>query len=379
MANTDAQLIEASGQELLAVVKESGLQQSKVETLVAKFGPFFADAKVIAAESQKIAVSSEDDTAGMKAAREARLKLKNIRVEAEKIRVALKEDSRREGLAIDGVNNVLKALVVPVEKYLEEQEKFAENAKIKRDAETHQKRIEQLSKYVHDVSVYNLHPDAISEEMFAALLENSKSAFEAQEEKRRREAAAIEENQRKQNVYTDRKIKLAKYSDFIDLKELTLDTNEKEFQALLDLGEERKGQYDQHQEEVAKENQRLKSEAEEKAKADAKLREQQEEKLKAEREAREKAEAKLKAEKEAQEKKEREAQEKADAEKKAAEEAKRQALLAPDKFKLVDLAKSIMEVELPNVSSKEAGDIVKEVEKALAGLNTYILEGSKKL
>ena len=43
-----------------------------------------------------------------------------------KVRKELKEESLRKGKAIDGVANIIKFLIEPVEKYLEDQEKFIE-------------------------------------------------------------------------------------------------------------------------------------------------------------------------------------------------------------------------------------------------------------
>jgi hypothetical protein len=79
-----------------------------------------------------IKVTSLADKDAMKQAREMRLALKNIRVDAEKRRKALKEDALVMGRAIDGVNNLLLAAIQPLERHLEEQEKFAERVRLSR-------------------------------------------------------------------------------------------------------------------------------------------------------------------------------------------------------------------------------------------------------
>jgi hypothetical protein len=62
----------------------------------------------------------------MKMAREARLALREIRINADKLRKELKEDSLRYGRAVQGVYNVIETNISPIEKHLEAQEKFKE-------------------------------------------------------------------------------------------------------------------------------------------------------------------------------------------------------------------------------------------------------------
>jgi len=71
-------------------------------------------------------VTKEDQTAEMDMARVGRLFLRDKRIAIEKARKELKEQALREGKAIDGIANVLKALIVPIEEYLGKQERFVE-------------------------------------------------------------------------------------------------------------------------------------------------------------------------------------------------------------------------------------------------------------
>jgi hypothetical protein len=309
--------------KLQLIIEETGLEKSKTELLLSKFTGYFQEAKTIAQEAKGITVTDENDTETMQRAREARLELKSIRIDAEKTRKELKEQSLREGRAIDGIANVIKALVVPVEKHLEEQEKYAERLEAQRKLNVEKERVNRLSKYVEDVEVYSLHPDKLSTDSFNKLLETSEVAYKAQkkaEEEAEQERLAKEEAERKE------------------------------------------------QERIRKENEKLKAEAEAKEKALAKERAEQEKKLQAERakieaerQKREAIEAKIKAQKEAEEKR-----------KKAELEAGRQKQLAPDKDKLIELANRLDTFDIPAVKSSTARESVTHVENELKKLAEYI-------
>jgi uncharacterized membrane protein YqiK len=110
--------------QLATIVSESGLDESKAEVLLANFSDYFKIAAEWERKAKALQVTDESQVAEMKMAREGRLFLKEKRVAVEKTRKALKEQSVREGKAIDGIANVLKALIVPIEEYLGEQEHF---------------------------------------------------------------------------------------------------------------------------------------------------------------------------------------------------------------------------------------------------------------
>jgi hypothetical protein len=318
--------------ELVAVIEQQGLQPSKVDSLMQSFAGYFTEAKKIAGESKSIVVSDETQVDDMHKAREYRLKLKEIRVNADKTREELKSQSLREGNAIQGVFNIIKALIVPVEEYLEKQEKFAEVKEAERIANIYGERVEKLSKYVTDVTLYNIRD--MADEVFENLLSGCKSSWE----KARADEAKTEADRLAQ-----------------------VEANRLE------------------QEKIRKENEKLRAEAEEKDKALAVEREEQAKALRKVNEEKEKVEAKLRAEKEAQAKKEADEKAVADAKLKADEEAKRKSLLAPDKEKLLELANIIDKIEMPNVASDSAGSVIKETKEVLNHLTNLIREKSKTL
>lgn len=235
--------------------------------------------------------------------REIRLFLKQTRNTIEKKRKELKENIVLRGKAIDGMANIFKDMIVPVEKHLEDQEKFAERLEEKRLVELAATREAKLAPYLLDLICYDL--KTMSEQGFEQLLQSSKVAFEAQKEAKRK----AEEIQ-KAKAEVERK----------------------------------------EQEEIRKENERLKKEQEEKEREEAKRREKENKKLETEKKAREKAEAEARAIKEESLRKERELKE-------AEEKAKK----APDKEKLEQLALQIVGIKAPVVKSQKAKDIIGEV------------------
>lgn len=112
--------------KLSVIVKESGLVGTKAQILLDNFRDYFQIASEWEIKAKAIVVSNANQQAEMKMARVGRLFLREKRVAIEKTRKDLKEQALREGKAIDGIANILKALIVPIEEYLGKQEKFIE-------------------------------------------------------------------------------------------------------------------------------------------------------------------------------------------------------------------------------------------------------------
>lgn len=120
--------------ELAVIVKESGLDSTKAQVLLDNFSGYFQIASEWEEKAKTIIVKDVSQKAEMEMARVGRLFLREKRIKIEKTRKELKEKALREGKAIDGIANILKALIVPIEEYLEQQEKFVE-IKAKKEAE----------------------------------------------------------------------------------------------------------------------------------------------------------------------------------------------------------------------------------------------------
>ena len=165
----------------LARIDTTGLEPESALALRTAFETMFADAEVWAARAKEIRVTRSDQVREMKLARESRLALREIRVRAEHARKRLKEDSTRRGKAIDGIANVLKDLVEPIEAYLLEQEQFAERAEAARKQQLRLAREEALRALGTDPVAYaNL--GETSEEVWELTLRSAQEARGAREE-----------------------------------------------------------------------------------------------------------------------------------------------------------------------------------------------------
>ncbi len=308
--------------KLQIMVKQSGLEETDANILLTKFQDYFKLAAEWDIKSKTILVTDESQKTEMQMARTARLFLSKKRIDIENTRKELKESSLRRGKAIDGCANILKELIVPIEEYLEKQEKFVE---IQAKAKAEVIRIEVEKK---------MEADRIAAEQ-AAIAEQIR--IKEENERLKREAEAKEKALQEER----RKVEAEKAEA------------------------ERKAKAEQD---------RLKREAE------AKLKEEQDkafaeaDKIRKENEA---VLAKAKAEKEAVENELR-------IKKENEERIKREELArietlkkADDNIKLLKLQEDINAIELPEVKSNESNSIVIKVKNMLIEAINIIQEGKQ--
>lgn len=351
-------------------VQGLGLEPEQSKPLLDNFGYYFVQAHKLVTQAGGIKVTDESQVAEMKQAKELKKQLKDLRVAADKTRAALKEGYLRGGNAVQSIYNDIEKIVKPVEIELEQKEKFAEVMEAKRKAEKYVERREKLRPYVSDTSFYSIQD--MSDEGFEILLTDAKHNFDIKQA----EAAKIEadriEASKKQNVYTERILKLLPYSRFLNPNDLTLETTDDVFNAMLEEGENGLKEYESQQATIKAENERLRKEATEKERLAAIERKAQQDKLAA-------TEKLLRDQKQAQLDKERKDQEAVAAQKRADEEAQRKLLLAPDKEKLVMLAGDLSLFRLPVVQSREAGEIMTIVSRKISEVVLLLQEGARKL
>lgn len=174
--------------------------------ILATFQSMFQEAEKWRLQALTIKVTDASQTREMKLARESRLALKEVRGKVESNRKALKESIIRRGKAIDGIANVFKDFVVPIEEYLENQEKFAEREEEKRRKALADTRYNELSAIGFDSTGFDV--AMMDEEKYQAVVrmaKQQKADREAQAEKQRleeeearRQHAVMEEERRKQ-------------------------------------------------------------------------------------------------------------------------------------------------------------------------------------
>lgn len=328
--------------QLQVLLNEQGLEQDKSQAIVEAFGGPFDEAGEVLANYRDLEVTDESQVDLMKQAREKRLILKKARTTVETSRKALKEDIVKQGRAIDSVARFVKETIQPAEEWLEQQEKFAEVKEAERAAVLKAERVEQLSKYNDNLSIYNL--DTMTEETFHTLFSELKQAHEAkiaaerkiEEERLATEKAAAEEQERirKEN------------------ERLKAEAVEREAR----LAEERETEAKKRAEERAEQDKIL---AAERAKSEEERKKR--EALEIERKVAEEAEAKRKAN---------------------AEDEERKALLAPDKEKLLAFSAALEVIrtqKLPAVKTKQAQDVVNQIDEMLAKMQTIITTKAKGL
>lgn len=172
----------------LRILKETGVEQSTATQLRFAFNAMFGQAEKWLGQARAIRVTDVTQVREMKMAREVRLALRQIRCDAENTRKRLKSDALAKGRAIDGIANVLKALIEPAETYLQEQEDFARRVEEQRLAALNETRRLALSAYM-DVSGLSENLAGLSQEQFDAMLYGA-------QQKRVREAEAAAEAER---------------------------------------------------------------------------------------------------------------------------------------------------------------------------------------
>jgi phage-related minor tail protein len=242
--------------QLIQVIKESGVEQQTALTLQNSFLPFFEKANEWAVKAKTLVVTDVSQIREMNMAKQARLALRDIRIEADKTRKLLKEDSLRYGKAVQGVYNVIEYLIVPIEQHLEQQEKFAEIQEMKRKSEIKASREIELQPFAEFVPI-NIDLLNMIESDYQKVLSGAKLQMQAKidaEQKAEQERIAKEKAER----------------------------------------EER--------ERIRQENERLKKEAAEKAKLEAEIKAKEQSAEKIRKEAEQKAAAELKAKQDAEKK-----------------------------------------------------------------------------
>jgi len=322
--------------QLVVKLNENNLTDDHKKQVLEAFGAPFEEAGEILKDytdkdgnfvltDKSIKVTSEDDFAAMADAREKRLILMRVRTGVENKRKELGDDYYKTYKAINGIATFIKDPIKPVEDYLAEQEKFAEIKAAERAAVLKAERIEKLLHLTDDIALYNY--EAMTDDQFTALIASLQAqkhaelaaAFKAEEDRK-----AIEEAERKRQA--DIEAENAKL----------------------------KAEAEKRDKEIAAERVKLQAEADAKLAAERAVADEERRKREAiEAEQRIKAEAEAKAKQEA-------------------EVANRNALLAPDKEKLLSLATQIEEMVLPALASKDAQAVLTNVEELLAKVTTYI-------
>lgn len=362
--------------KLELVVAEQKLEPTTAAALMTSYRPFFDQAHSLVERASKIKVTDATQVTEIRESRQIRLELVKVRTAADKQRKAMKEESLRQGKAIDGAFNILKFMVEPIEELLLESEKFAERAEAARRAAIKEERIARLAPYGwQDTPGFDL--EVMDDLAFEQLLENTISRFEAEKERKIKEEAdriarEKEEREEQARIRSENEALKLENERIEREKREAYEKAQKEREALEAKARAEREKAALEAKKAKAESDRLRKEAEDKAR---KEREEIERKNAAEREMAEKiaaaerkaAQEKQEAERAAREKAERELAEvrrKEEEAKEAAEKAARLAANAPDKEKLAAFAKAVT-AAIPKLSKPERTKAVEEQVKYL--------------
>ncbi len=240
---------------------ENGLPREVVLSIDSKFKEYEDIANEWNKKAYEIVVTDDSQVDLMQQAREGRLLLKAKRVEIEKTRKRLKEQSLLEGRFIDSLAKRLFAIIEPAEEHLELQEKHTEIKEQLRKSKLKAERLELLNPYLHFLDLTQFDLSTMSDVAFNTILNGAKVSLENFEKAQEKIRLEQEEKERINKVYSQRKIQLAPYSFFVKNEEdvLYLDTTEEQFQEIFDRLVDRKKKDDEQKELLAKQNADLKN------------------------------------------------------------------------------------------------------------------------
>jgi hypothetical protein len=239
---------------------ESGLPREVVLSIDSKFKEYEDIANEWNKKAYDIIVTDDSQVDLMQQAREGRLLLKAKRVEIEKTRKRLKEQSLLEGRFIDSLAKRLFAIIEPAEEHLELQEKHTEIKEQLRKSKLKAERLGLLTPYLHFLDLSQFDLSTMSDVAFNTIFNGAKVSLENFEKAQERIRLEQEEKERINIIYTNRKMMVAPYYFFVKGEEdiFYLDATEEQFQEIFDRLVDRKKKDDEQKELLAKQNADLK-------------------------------------------------------------------------------------------------------------------------
>ena len=163
---TEIVTLEIMPVEIQQAASQLGLPLDQAGNLFTPFAPLYAEAGKLLAASKPITEPN--------AAREMRLKLVKARTAIAKAKDTAKADILRNGKAIDGFNNIARAMIEPEEERLDAIEKADERRIAKEREELKSRRMQILAQFGVDGQFYSL--EIMPSLNWDALLEQVKTA-----------------------------------------------------------------------------------------------------------------------------------------------------------------------------------------------------------
>jgi len=189
--------------KLEILVKQSELEPAEGQTLIEKFGDYEKIAEEWKVKAEQMIVTDASQITEMEMARVASKKFADLRIDLEKARKAMKEQSLRKGQAIDAVAKFLVSLISPIEEHLKLQANFVKIQEAKKAAEENL-RLEEVARIEREAQ-----EEAARKEQERIRRENEalKKDLEEKEKAARAERAQGEERLRVEKEKADKRQK----------------------------------------------------------------------------------------------------------------------------------------------------------------------------
>lgn len=355
------------------------IKETFVEQELKKFDVVESKLQELAEAGRGLKISSIDDKQGIENVKRARINIKNERVRIEKKGKELRDEANKFNKAVLAKEKEYLAIIIPVENELQAEENKIEQEKQRIEAERKEAEQKKIQDRIIKMAAVGYVIDynraaSLSDADFALELNDATNQYNAEQkriadekESARIESERLAEVAKQQDAERNRlAAEAARIREEQDRKQREIELAEQKLRLEQEAVERERKQQIEHQEQL-----RLAAEREQK------LKEENERKLK---EAAEKAEADRLAAIEAERLRiKKEQADKLERERLAEIERKRQIDLAPDKEKLLLLAKSIDSFELPALSMPEAEKIINDVRGLLGKVSAYINQQISKL
>ncbi len=336
-------------------------QPTFIEQELQKFDVVEAKLIELASNGKGLKIASPEDRTGIEAVKKARIAIKNERVRIEKKGKELRDQATKFNKAVLAKEKEYLAIIVPTEDELQAEEKRIadEQARIDREIVERKQRItyERLNAlsavgFVIDYS----RAEAMTDEVFNHELAEATAQFQAEQKRlaEQKEAQRIEALR----LEADR-LEQARIAAEQAVKQRELELAAQKVRLEQEAVERERKQQIEHQEQL-----RLAAERAEKDKIAA-----------AEKAEQDRVKAVIETELRIQQ----EIADKLESKKQADLKAKRKADLAPDKVKLIELAKSLDTYQLPKLKMAEAEEVINNVRNLLSKVSAYINQQIEKL
>ena len=163
--------------KVIEVIEKSGLAKTTGIQVRDSFIPFLEQAQEWKKKASELVVTDISQVDEMKMAKEGRLALKRVRVEANKKRIELKAEGLRYNKAVQEAYNVIENEITPIEEHLQKQEDFKKEYEEKQRMEKQAAREKELEPYREYVP-FGTDLGRIEDDEYAFLLGNVKQKKE---------------------------------------------------------------------------------------------------------------------------------------------------------------------------------------------------------